>query len=41
MDSTAITLARENNMPVFVCSMFGGCIQRVVLGEDEGTMLCE
>jgi uridylate kinase len=41
MDSTAITLARENKLPVFVCSMFGGCIQRVVLGEDEGTMVCE
>ena len=41
MDSTAITLARENNVPIFVCSMFGGCIQRVVCGENEGTMVCE
>jgi uridylate kinase len=41
MDATAITLARENRVPVFVCSMFGGCIQRVVCGEDEGTMVCD
>jgi uridylate kinase len=41
MDATAITLARENKVPVFVCSMFGGCIQRVVYGGDEGTMVCE
>jgi len=41
MDSTAITLARENKVPIFVCSMFGGCIQRVVCGEDEGTMVCD
>jgi uridylate kinase len=41
MDSTAITLARENKVPIFVCSMFGGCIQRVVCGGDEGTMVCE
>ena len=41
MDATAVTLARENKVPVFVCAMFGGCIQRVVRGEDEGTMVCE
>jgi uridylate kinase len=41
MDSTAITLARENNVPILVCSMFGGCIQRIVCGEDEGTMVCD
>ena len=41
MDATAITLAQENKVPIFVCSMFGGCIQRVVCGEDEGTMVCD
>jgi uridylate kinase len=41
MDSTAITLARENRMPVLVCSMFGGAIERVVRGEKEGTIVCE
>jgi uridylate kinase len=41
MDSTAITLARENNVPIFVCSMFGGSIERIVRGMDEGTMVCE
>ena len=39
MDATAITLARENKIPIFVCSMFGGSIQRVVCGEDEGTLV--
>jgi uridylate kinase len=41
MDSTAITLARENTVPILVCSMFSGCIQRVVCGEDEGTIVCD
>ena len=41
MDSTAITLARENKVPILVCSMFGGCIQRAVCGEDEGTIVCD
>ena len=41
MDSTAITLAQENKVPILVCSMFGGCIQRVVCGEDEGTIVCD
>ena len=37
MDATAITLAQENNVPVIVCSMFGGDIKRVVCGEQAGT----
>jgi uridylate kinase len=41
MDATAITLARENKVPIFVCSMFDGCIRRVVCGEDEGTMVSD
>lgn len=39
MDSTAITLAAENNMPIVVCSMFGGAIKRVLLGEKEGSFV--
>ena len=39
MDATAITLARENNMPIIVCNMFGGDIRRVVCGEDAGTVV--
>ena len=37
MDATAITLAQENNIPVIVCSMFGGAIKKVVCGEPAGT----
>jgi len=39
MDYTAISLAMENNVPIIVCSMFGGSIKRVILGEDEGTVV--
>ena len=41
MDATAITLARENHMPIIVCNMFGGDIRRVVCGEDAGTIVEE
>ena len=39
MDSTALTLAQENHVPVIVCNMFNGSIKRVVLGENPGTCL--
>jgi uridylate kinase len=39
MDATAITLAQENNIPIIVCSMFGGNIKRVVCGEPAGTIV--
>ena len=39
MDTTAITLAMENNMPIIVCNMFGGQIARLVAGEDVGTIV--
>ncbi len=39
MDFTALTLAQENQMPLVVCSMFGGAIRRVLLGEKEGTLI--
>ena len=39
MDYTAITLAMENNVPIIVCSMFGGHIRRLILGEDVGTIV--
>ncbi len=41
MDSTAVTLAQENRVPILVCGMFDGCIRRVVCGEDEGTIVCD
>ena len=37
MDYTAMTLAMENNVPIIVCSMFGGNIKRLAMGEDVGT----
>lgn len=38
MDSTAVTLCRENNMPIRVFSMTkGGNFRRVCVGEDVGT----
>ncbi len=40
MDSTAIALAQDNNVPIIVCSMFGGHIRRAVCGEDVGTTVC-
>lgn len=41
MDYTAITLAMENKVRVIVCSMFGGNIKRLVLGENVGTTVCD
>ena len=39
MDYTAMTLAMENSLPIIVCSMFGGSIKRLVLGEQIGTII--
>jgi uridylate kinase len=39
MDYTAMTLAMENNMPIIVCSMLGGSIRRLILGEEVGTVI--
>lgn len=42
MDMTAISLARENQIPIIVFDMLKkGNIQRVVLGEDVGTKIKE
>jgi uridylate kinase len=42
MDSTAITLCRDNQLPIRVCSLARrGNIKRVVLGEDVGTLVTE
>ncbi len=38
MDATAITLCRDNDMPIIVFSMNkSGALMRVMLGEEEGT----
>jgi uridylate kinase len=40
MDATALTLCRDQRLPITVFSIFKpGALQRVVLGEDEGTLV--
>jgi len=40
MDSTAISLCKDNNLPIIVFNMFKpGNIRRVVLGEKIGTVI--
>ena len=40
MDATALTLCRDQSLPVTVFSIFKrNALQRVVLGEDEGTLV--
>jgi uridylate kinase len=39
MDSTAITLCMENNVPILVCNLHKGDIKRMMLGENVGTIV--
>ncbi len=40
MDATAFALCRDQNLPIKVFSIFkSGALKRVVLGEDEGTLV--
>jgi uridylate kinase len=40
MDATALALCRDQRMPLCVFSIFKhGALKRVVLGEDEGTLV--
>jgi len=40
MDATAFALCRDQNLPIKVFSIFKpGALQRVVHGEDEGTLV--
>ncbi len=40
MDATALTLCRDQKLPINVFSIFKtGALKRVVMGEDEGTMV--
>ncbi|HJL14601.1 MAG TPA: UMP kinase [Sandaracinaceae bacterium LLY-WYZ-13_1] len=42
MDSTAITLCRDNGLAIRVCSLARrGNVKRIVLGEDVGTLVTE
>jgi uridylate kinase len=42
MDSTAISLCRDNNLPILVFNMTQpGNIRRVLLGEPLGTMVLD
>ena len=40
MDATALTLCRDQKMPIGVFSIFKpGALKRMVMGEDEGTLV--
>jgi uridylate kinase len=40
MDATALTLCRDQKLPINVFSIFTqGALKRVVMGADEGTMV--
>ena len=39
MDSTAISLARDNKMPIIVCNLFKGSIAKILQGEPQGTIV--
>lgn len=40
MDATALTLCRDQKLPIIVCSIFDeGALKRVVMGENEGTLV--
>ena len=40
MDATALTLCRDQKLPINVFSIFEpGALKRVILGADEGTMV--
>jgi len=40
MDATALTLCRDQKLPLCVFSIFKqGALKRVVMGEDEGTLV--
>ena len=39
MDTTALSLCMDNNLPIFVFALTGGNIRRVVLGERVGTII--
>ncbi|HEX2730386.1 MAG TPA: UMP kinase [Polyangiaceae bacterium] len=41
MDSTAVTLCRENGLPIRVFKMEPGNIRRVCLGAEVGTTICD
>jgi uridylate kinase len=42
MDATALTLCRDQNMPINVFSIFKqGALKNVVMGEDEGTLVSQ
>ncbi len=42
MDSTAVTLCRDNNLPIRVFNLTTpGNVERVIYGEDVGTLVTE
>ena len=42
MDSTALTLCMDNNLPIIVFNVQSpGEIERIILGEQTGTLVCQ
>ncbi|MBU1261349.1 UMP kinase [bacterium] len=39
MDATAVSLCRENHLPILVFSLSAGNIKRVIMGDDIGTIV--
>ena len=40
MDATALTLCRDQKMPIIVFNIFkDGALKRVILGQEEGTLV--
>ena len=40
MDATALTLCRDQKMPIIVFNIFKeGALKRVILGQEEGTLV--
>ena len=39
MDTTALSLCMDNNLPIYVFALEGGNIRRVVSGERVGTLV--
>ena len=39
MDATAVSLARDNNIPIIVCNLFKGAIAKILQGQPQGTIV--
>ena len=39
MDATAVSLARDNNIPIIVCNLFKGSVKQILQGHPQGTIV--